>query len=139
MVEQWNTERAPVFDKHVDYNLAMLEQLLIRARERGVDVVLLELPWNREIIGDELDDAYERTSRASAALAEEYGVPYIDYSAELPLDNGDFHDLSHLVEPGRVMWERRLAEELVEAPRRATARLAPRGDSARRPEETTAP
>ena len=113
MVEQWKRQRAPVFRKHLDYNLAMLEQLLVRARERGVDIVLLELPWNREIIGDELDFAYELYKPRVAALAEEFGVPYIDYSAEIPLENGDFHDLSHLVEPGRVLWERRLAKELV--------------------------
>ena len=73
----------------------------------------IELPWNRAIIGDELDGAYAQYRPRVTALAEQFGVPYIDYSAELPLENGDFHDLSHLVEPGRVLWERRLAEELV--------------------------
>jgi hypothetical protein len=45
-------------------------------------------------------------------LAERYGVAYVDYSQDLGLDNGVFHDLSHLVEPGRQVWEQRLAEEL---------------------------
>ena len=58
-------------------------------------------------------------------LADEYGVPYIDFNDELPLTNADFHDLSHLVEPGRVIWEARLAEELVAAARRRSGELGP--------------
>jgi hypothetical protein len=136
MVELWKREREPVFNKHLDYNLAMLEQLLQRAQERGVDVVLLELPWNRAIIGDALDGAYAQYRPQVAAFAEEYGVPYIDFSADLPLENGDFHDLSHLVEPGRVKWERRLAAELVKR-LDDDGTLAPQGSTGAG--ETTAP
>jgi hypothetical protein len=113
MVEVWNTRRRPIFSKNLDYNIAMLDELLRRAAERGIDVVLLELPWNREIIGDAFDDSRAMYQPRVRELATRYDVPYIDYSAELPLTNADFHDLSHLVEPGRVIWERRLAEELV--------------------------
>lgn len=112
MVERWNKKRAPIFRKNLEYNMAMLEELLIRARERGVDVVLLELPWNRAIVGDDFDDAHALYQPRVGELADEYGVPYLDFNDELPLTNADFHDLSHLVEPGRVLWERRLAEEL---------------------------
>lgn len=115
MVERWNKKRAPIFRKNLDYNMAMLRQLLERARERGVDVVLLELPWNREIVGHEFDHAREMYQPRVRALADEFGVPYLDFNAELPLTNADFHDLSHLVEPGRVIWEERLAQELTEA------------------------
>ena len=113
MVEVWNKRRRPIFRKNLDYNVAMLDELLRRAAERGIDVVLLELPWNREIIGDAFDDTRAAYQPRVRALATKYDVPYIDYNAELPLTNADFHDLSHLVEPGRVLWERRLAEELV--------------------------
>ncbi len=113
MVERWNKRRAPIFNKNLPYNMAMLEQVLIRARERGIDVVLLELPWNREIIGHDFDEARAAYQPGVRGLAEKYGVPYIDFSEKLPLTNADFHDLSHLVEPGRVVWEARLAEELV--------------------------
>ena len=40
-------------------------------------------------------------------------MSYVDFSQELGLGNEDFHDLSHLVESGREVWEQRLAEELV--------------------------
>ncbi len=49
---KWNTSRKPVFEKNLDANLQMLEALLAQARERGVRVVLLELPLNKEIVGD---------------------------------------------------------------------------------------
>jgi hypothetical protein len=112
MVERWNRKRAPVFRRNIDYNTAMLEQLLERARQRGIDVILLELPWNREIIGDDFDHARSMYQPRVRELAEAYDVPYVDFNAELPLRNGYFQDLSHLVEPGRVIWEKRLAEEL---------------------------
>ena len=113
MVQRWSTRRAPVFRENLEYNLAMLEQLLERARERDVDIVLLELPYNREIIGTEFDGVREAYQPEVSRLAAEYGVSYVDFVRELPLTNEDFYDLSHLVEPGREIWERRLAEELV--------------------------
>ncbi len=112
MVERWNKRRAPIFRKNLDYNMAMLEELLRRAEERGIDVLLLELPSNREVIGDDFDDARAMYRPRVRELADEFGVPYVDFNDELPLTNADFHDLSHLVEPGRVVWETRLAEEL---------------------------
>ena len=113
MVRKWNKRRAPVFEKNLEFNLAMLERLLARAAERGVGVVLLEMPRNEEIIDGRFDWALDMYTPSVAELAARFGVPYIDFSQELGLGNDDFHDLSHLVEPGRELWERRLAEELV--------------------------
>jgi hypothetical protein len=112
MVRKWNKRRAPVFEKNLEFNLGMLEQLLERSRERGVDVVLVELPRNEEIIAGRFDWALAMYQPRVRELAERYGVPYIDFSQDLGLGNEDFHDLSHLVEPGRELWEQRLAEEL---------------------------
>jgi len=137
MVERWNKKRAPIFRRNIDYNMAMLDTLLARARERGVDVILLEMPWNREIVGDEFDHAQEMYRPRVRELAAAYGVPYVDFNEELPLRNGDFQDLSHLVEPGRVIWEERLAEELARRlgaagpDSSAGARVAAGGGSAR--------
>jgi hypothetical protein len=112
MVEKWNTRRYPVFRRNLRFNLAMLDQLLIRARQRGVHVVLVELPSNRALIGDRFDYAIRQYRAPVAHLAAEHGVPYLDFNAGLGLRNEDFHDLSHLNESGRVVWERALAEEL---------------------------
>ena len=119
MVKIWNTRRYPVFKRNLRFNLAMLEQLLIRAQERGVHVVLVELPNNRALIGDRFDYAVRQYRGPVAALAAEYEVPYLDFNAGLKLRNEDFHDLSHLNESGRVRWQGALAKEL--------ARLMPAG------------
>jgi hypothetical protein len=113
VVAAWNRLRRPVFQKNLDYNVAMLDELLRRAAQRGMGVVLLELPWDRAIIGHAFDDTRAAYQTRARALATKYNVPYLDFSEEVPLTNEDFHDLSHLVEPGRVIWERRLAKELV--------------------------
>jgi len=132
MVQRWLKRRAPVFRKNLEYNMAMLEQLLRRARQRGIDVVLLELPWNREIIGHSFDEARAQYQPRVRELAREYGVPYVDFNDELPLSNAYFHDLSHLVEPGRVIWEARLAKELARllGPNGTLAPAAATSDSA---------
>jgi lysophospholipase L1-like esterase len=112
MVRKWNKRRAPVFEKNLEFNLGMLEQLLERSRQRGVEVVLVELPRNEEIVAGRFDWALAMYQPRVRELAGRYGVPYVDFSQEIGLGNGDFHDLSHLVEPGRELWEQRLAEEL---------------------------
>lgn len=113
MVKVWNKVRYPKFRRNLRFNLDLLEQLLIRAQQRGLHVVLLELPFNRDLIGDRFDYAVVQYRAPVKALAREYGAPYVDFNPELPIPNRDFHDLSHLVEPGRVVWQRRLAAELV--------------------------
>jgi hypothetical protein len=120
MVQEWLTQRAPVYHRWLDYNTAMLEELLRVARARGVDVVLLELPLNLEIVGDAWDADLQAYRQRVRRLAREYGVPYVDFNPELHIPNTDFHDIDHLVEPGRVIWEDRLAEELAKL-------LAPQG------------
>lgn len=112
MVKIWNTRRYKVFKRNLRFNLAMLEQLIVRCRQRDLHVVLLELPSNRAIIGDRFDYAIKQYREPCERLAQKYDVPYVDFSSELKLTNDDFHDLSHLIEPGRVIWQHRLAQEL---------------------------
>ena len=45
-------------------------------------------------------------------MARRYGAPYLDFNADIAIPSSEFHDLSHLVAPGRVTWQRRLAAEL---------------------------
>ena len=113
MVKIWNKRRYRMFRRNLSFNLAMLEQLLIRCRERGLHPVLVELPNNRDLIGPRFDYAVAQYQEPTQAMAVKYDVPYVDFNQELQLKSADFHDLSHLVEPGRVIWQRRLAQELV--------------------------
>jgi hypothetical protein len=121
LVDRWLQRRHPMFKGNLSFNLAMLEQILRRSRERGVRPVLVELPTNSQIIGDRLDAVVAQYRRPVQALATKYGVPYLDFNAQAAIPNGDFYDLSHLVEPGRVIWQRQLARELVKL-------LGPSGD-----------
>jgi hypothetical protein len=113
MVRIWNKRRYRMFRRNLGFNLAMLEQIVIRCRERGLHPVLVELPDNRDLVGKRFDYASVQYQLPARALSAKYHVPYVDFNAELRLKNADFHDLSHLVEPGRVIWQRRLAQELV--------------------------
>ena len=112
LVTRWNTSRKPVFERNLDANLEMLEALLARARERGVRVVLLELPLNEEIVGDSFDESQRQYREPVAALARDYDAPYIDLNQTVDIPSRDFQDLSHLIAPGREVWQHALAKEL---------------------------
>ena len=112
LVTKWNTSRRPAFEQNLDANLQMLEALLAQARERGVRVVLLELPHNKEIVGDSFAASQQQYRVPVAALARTYGAPYIDLNQTLDIPSRDFQDLSHLLAPGRVIWQHALAKEL---------------------------
>ncbi len=112
MVTLWNTTRRPIFERNLDANLQMLDQLLAQARERGVKVVLLELPLNTEVVGDSFATSQRQYQAPVTALAGKYGVPYIDLNKTVTIPSRDFQDLSHLIAPGRTIWQRALAREL---------------------------
>ena len=112
LVKRWNTSRRPIFEQNVDANLQMLEALLSHARERGVKVVLLELPLNEEIVGDSFAAPQLQYRAPVSALAREYGAPYIDLNQKVDIPSRDFQDLSHLIAPGRAIWQHALAKEL---------------------------
>ena len=52
------------------------------------------------------------TRSRSRRSASEYGVPYIDLNKTVDIPSRDFQDLSHLIAPGRVIWQHALAKEL---------------------------
>jgi hypothetical protein len=112
LVTKWNTSRRPVFDQNVAANLQMLEELLKQARERGVHVVLVELPLNTQIVGDSFATSQQQYQQPVTALASKYGAAYIDLNKTVDIPSRDFQDLSHLIAPGRVIWQHALAKEL---------------------------
>lgn len=114
LVTKWNASRRPVFEKNRVANLQMLEGLLAQARERGVNVVLLELPLNKEIVGDSFARSQRQYRIPVIKLAEEYGYPYVDLNDSVDIPSRDFQDLSHLIAPGRVIWQHALAKELAQ-------------------------
>jgi hypothetical protein len=124
MVATWFERAYPRFRANVDYNLAMLEQVVACAQERGLHVVLVELPLNQEAVRGRFDEVLATYQRPVRAMARERRVPYLDLESENALPSSDFHDLVHLVEPGRAHWQRRLARELVALMARDDAALS---------------
>jgi len=113
LVAIWNKRRYPLLRANVGANLALLEELLRRCRERGVNAVIVELPINGEIVGDAFDPAIQRYRAPTQTLARRYGAAYVDFNDELRIADSSFYDLSHLVEPGRSIWQHALAQALV--------------------------
>ncbi|HSL95614.1 MAG TPA: hypothetical protein VLA35_06825 [Thermoleophilia bacterium] len=113
-VRQWLRDRLHVFEARCGANLAMLERVVLACRDRGFEPALVELPRDEEAIGGRFDVAVARYQAGCRALAAASGVPFIDFVDEVGLVSADFYDLMHLVEPGRVKWQRRLASATAE-------------------------
>ena len=112
LVQKWLDRYYPAFKKVHRFDAAMLEGLVAEARRRGLDVVIVELPWNREAIGSAFDDAIAAYQAPTRAIAEQYDVPYLDFNAEVAIPSEDFLDLSHLRPAGRAVWQAELARRL---------------------------
>jgi hypothetical protein len=112
LVQKWLSKYYPAFKKVHAFDAAMLEGLVAEGRRRGLDIVIVELPWNREVVGDAFDDAMAAYQAPTRAIAEEYDVPYLDFNDEVDIPSRDFLDLSHLRPAGRAIWQTELARQL---------------------------
>ena len=65
------------------------------------------------VIGDAFYRPIQRYHQGCRALAKEYNVPFVNFILEAHLLNRDFYDLGHLVEPGRVKFQRLLSDTTV--------------------------
>jgi hypothetical protein len=113
MVPWWLTHRYPIFKDNFAGNVAELDQLIATCQARGLHPVLVEMPLNQPIIGHAFDEPRKTYRDSCRALAKKYGIPKIDFLDKVPLVSGDFYDLYHLVEPGRVKWQLRLSKTVV--------------------------
>ena len=116
LVKKWSATRYPVFRRNLAYNLAMLEQLVTRCRAARRARRHRGAAAQRGRRQGPLRRGHRPVPEPVKALAGEHDVPYLDFNRELAIPSADFHDLSHLVEPGRELWQTRLAEELVTLP-----------------------
>ena len=113
LLNRWMTERYPLFRANYAYNAGMLETLVEECRRRGFHPVLLVLPINLPLIGHAFAAPMARYRADGRVLAARYGIPFVDFVAQVGLANHDFYDLFHLVEPGRIKWQARLSREVV--------------------------
>ena len=112
LVQKWLSRYYPAFRRVLDFNVAMLEDLVREGQRKGLDVVLLELPYNREVIGSSFDEAFTAYRTPTREIAAEYGVPYLDFNERVDIPSEDFLDLSHLLPDGRAVWQAELARQL---------------------------
>ena len=113
LLTKWLAERYPLFEKNYATSLQALDKLVAICRSRGLHPVLLELPRNQQLIGRALDAPVARFTTACRALARKRDVPWVSFVSAARVPNADFYDLWHLVEPGRVVWQRLLSENTV--------------------------
>jgi hypothetical protein len=77
--------------------------------ERGLHPVLLDLPRDLEVIGHALDGQVARVKAGCSMIADAYGIPWVTPVKAARMVDADYFDLWHLVEPGRVKYQERLA------------------------------
>jgi len=94
------------------YNASLLERAVALATARGFTVMLVENPLNTEIVGDSFDHMDKRYQPLCEDLALRYGAEYVDFLPQADLRSSDFRDLTHLLYPGQVKYERELAAAL---------------------------
>lgn len=131
LIPDWLKRRYPVFKARYAYSLGQLERLIRACKRRGFHPVMLDLPRNMAVIGDAFDRPIQRYHRGCKALAAKYDVPFVNFVRAARLVNRDFFDLAHLVEPGRVKFQRLLSDK--------TVRLLGRYDMVPDPEPTVSP
>jgi hypothetical protein len=130
-VERWLTVRAPDFRRHFQYNLELLDAAVSLAVRRGSTVILMEQPWNRDIIGDRYAWAQDMYRAGCREIAAAYpGVRYVDLNPRLDLNDDDFYDLFHLVGDAPRQWEEALAAEVAAVLEAASAAAGPPSDPA---------
>jgi hypothetical protein len=110
---EWLDERAPQFNEYFRYNAGRLEALVSLCKQRGFHPVILNMPWNKDVVGHLHDPYRDRMARNAETIAARYRIPYIDWIPKMDLVSRDFMDNAHLVEPGRVKYQRRTSLMLV--------------------------
>lgn len=112
LVRKWLEKYYPAFRNVHEFDAKMLEGLIAEGRRRGLDMVIVELPWNSEVVGDAFDQAITAYRAPTRAIAEKYDVPYLDFNQEVAIPSELFLDLSHLRPAGRAIWQTELASQL---------------------------
>jgi hypothetical protein len=104
LVAEWRRDNLAAFTRHLDHNVALMDETVALALDRGLRVAILELPQNRAALGTAMDDVLEAYAARTREVAQRRGVPYLDFIWDLDLRDEDFVDLTHLVGAGHDRW-----------------------------------
>jgi hypothetical protein len=69
----------------------------------------VDLPRDLEVIGRAFDGQVGRVKAGCSMIAETHGIPWLTPVRAAGLEDADFFDLWHLVEPGRVKYQARIS------------------------------
>jgi len=112
-LQYWLTARWPEFKAHYSYSIGVVESIVRTCVDRGLHPVLVDLPRDLPIIGRSLDAPVATYKAGCKRLAAKYHIPWLTFVAAAGFVDRDFFDLFHLVEPGRVKYQRLLSEKTV--------------------------
>jgi hypothetical protein len=113
IVRTWLKAKYPRFKERYAGNAAVLRDLIALCQDKGFYPVLVELPLNLRVVRHSWDAPRDRYRRGARSAARDAGIPYDDFIARIGLVSSDFVDVSHLVEPGRAKYQRRLSRVVV--------------------------
>jgi hypothetical protein len=112
-VRYWLQRRYPEFRANYNGELAMLQRIIRACRRRHLRVALLDLPRDLPVIGSAFDAPVTRYHRGCSRLARAWGIPWLHFVAAARFRDRDFFDIFHLVEPGRVKYQRLLSDRTI--------------------------
>ena len=112
-VEYWMRLRWPEFRAQFTSSLATLEAILKACRGTQLHPVLLDLPRDMPAIGRAFDAPIDQYHVRCARLARKYGAPWVNFIAAARFVDGDFFDIFHTVEPGRVKYQTLLSDATI--------------------------
>jgi hypothetical protein len=113
MLRAWVQHSYPVFRARYLGNLLRLDALLTTCERRHVHAVLLDLPMDMQLVGATLDMPIETYRNGCKSLAALHGVKYVNLGGRAQLTNEDFYDIAHMIGPGRVKFQKLLAQKTV--------------------------
>jgi hypothetical protein len=119
------------YARHADYNFAMLERIVRLGQERGYKVVFYDEPLDTTIGGPTWAGVLTDYQARAQAIADRYGVPYLRPQAGSGVTDPEFADLYHLLQSGRLKWQKELAKLVAPITRKVTA--APDGAASATP------
>ena len=110
-VDYWLERRWPEFTARYADNLGSLESVIQACLARGLHPVLLDLPRDLAIIGHAFDQPVATYKKGCLWLSRKYGIPWLTFVKTANLKDSDYFDLFHLVEPGRVKYQKLLSQK----------------------------
>ena len=112
-VSYWLSARYPEFRAYYSSELGMLQQIIRACKRRHLRVALLDLPRDLPAIGASFDGPVSRYHAGCSSLASAWDIPWLHFNGSAHFVDGDFFDIFHLVEPGRVKFQSILSDKTI--------------------------